>query len=310
MHPDDRDRSAVNPRIELPQSFLAMPRWWHEGADWLAALPGLVEEMCARWRLEPDGAPMHGSNALVIPVRREGEPLALRMTLPDERTMDEIRALRFWDGRGTVRLFDADPSVGASLLERLDGEQSLSRLPLAEAVPAIARLMRRLAVPFPVDAPAGIPMTAEIARTRMASFPDEWEHLGRPFAREILGAALTAGSTIRQASEDLAVNGDLHCDQVLRGRREPWLAVDPVLLRGDIAYDLARILWTRIDEMATDDEVRHWFSVIVDAARLDRDRAFAWVRFRTVDYWLWGLDYGLTEDPVRCARLARVFAEM
>jgi streptomycin 6-kinase len=37
---------------------------------------------------------------------------------------------------------------------------------------------------------------------------------------------------------ELAVNGDLHSDQLLRGEREPWLTVDPVLLRGDIAYDL------------------------------------------------------------------------
>jgi streptomycin 6-kinase len=46
------------------------------------------------------------------------------------------------------------------------------------------------------------------------------------------------------------VNGDLHSAQVLRGVRVPWLVVDPVLLRGDIAYDLARALWTRLDEIA------------------------------------------------------------
>jgi streptomycin 6-kinase len=32
------------------------------------------------------------------------------------------------------------------------------------------------------------------------------------------------------------------------------------------------------------------------------------VVFRTLDYWLWCLSHGLTEDPVRCDRLARVFA--
>ncbi len=28
---------------------------------------------------------------------------------------------------------------------------------------------------------------------------------------------------------------------------------------------------------------------------------------RSVDYWLWGLEHGLTEDPVRCDRLVRLF---
>ena len=55
--------------------------------------------------------------------------------------------------------------------------------------------------------------------------------------------------------------------------------------------------------MADAAAIRHWFAVLVAAAGLDPDRARAWVTFRTVDYWLWGLGYGLTEDPVRCARL-------
>ena len=38
-------------------------------------------------------------------------------------------------------------------------------------------------------------------------------------------------------------------------------------------------------------------------ADLEPECARAWALFRTVDYWLWGLDNGLTQDPVRCARL-------
>ncbi|GIE33765.1 hypothetical protein Ait01nite_068100 [Actinoplanes italicus] len=40
-----------------------------------------------------------------------------------------------------------------------------------------------------------------------------------------------------------------------------------------------------------------------------RDHGRDWVLFRTVDYWLWGLGAGLTEDPVRCHRLAGIFAD-
>jgi hypothetical protein len=29
--------------------------------------------------------------------------------------------------------------------------------------------------------------------------------------------------------------------------------------------------------------------------------------FRTIDYWLWGLSVGLTEDPVRCHQVLRLF---
>lgn len=100
------------------------------------------------------------------------------------------------------------------------------------------------------------------------------------------------------------MDGDLHPDQLLQATREPWLAVDLVLYRGDIEYDLARTLWDRIDDMPTDADVVRHFTTLVEAAALDLERARTWVLFRAVDYWLWGLAHGLTEDPVRCARLA------
>jgi len=86
------------------------------------------------------------------------------------------------------------------------------------------------------------------------------------------------------------------------------LAVEPVLLRGDIEYDLGRVLWTRIHEMPGDTDVRRHFDSLVAVAGLDRERARDWVLFRTVDYWLWGLDHGLTTDPERCRRLVAAFA--
>jgi streptomycin 6-kinase len=306
-HPIARARierwEGITAIIDIPVTFVEMPRWWHEGQEWLDRLPETAGAVCRAWNLALDGTVMHGSNAIVVPVRRDGEPLALRLAPPDARNRDEVRALRFWNGRGTVRLVDADLDTGASLLERLDGQRSLATLPLCDAMPIIARRMRLLAVPAPPDAPS----TAELVRDRLPAMAASWVALSAPFARNTLDAALDAGSELSTTTSGLAVNGDLHFEQVLAGEREPWLVVDPLLLRGDIAYDLARILWSRLDEMADDREVLHWFEVIVREAGLDRDRATAWVRFRAVDYWLWGLEYGLTEDPIRCARLMRAF---
>jgi len=293
---------GTEPFIELPDSYRAMPRWWHEESGWLDRLPETVRALCERWCLTLDGAVSHGSNAIAVPVRRDGEPLVLRLTPPDARTVDEVRALRFWAGRGTVRLLDADPEAGASLLEWLDSEFSLDRLPLDEAVPIIARVMRRLAVPAPPD----VPSTASLVRARAATLEPDWERLGQPFHRRILDAAVRAASDLGQTSSNLAVNGDLHFEQVLGGTREPWLVVDPVLLRGDIEYDLARILWSRLDEMGSDADILRHIGTVVREVGLDRERAWSWVVYRTVDYWLWGLDFGLTEDPVRCGRLARI----
>jgi streptomycin 6-kinase len=291
--------------IEVPKSFRDMPRWWRDGRRWLDSLPGLVQEQLVRWRLTVDGSILHGSNAIVIPVRRDDQELILRMTPPGDGFQAEVAALHFWNGRGTVLLYDTDTSTGAMLLERLDLSVSADALPLVQAFPVAAQMMRRLALPVPPT----VRRTSDIAQQRLAELQADWLRLNRPFSVNVLDAAQKAAEKLIRPTSDTAVNGDLHFGQVLRGTREDWLCVDPLLLRGDIEYDLARLLWSRLDEMSDDEEVLRCFEMAVIAAELDEKRARLWVVFRTIDYWLWGLNSGLTDDPARCARLSRVFLD-
>jgi streptomycin 6-kinase len=288
--------------IELPEAFLAMPRWWTEGQEWLDDLPAAVERQCERWALTIDDAPVsHGSNAIAVRVTRDHEQLVLRMSPPGPDLADHARALRWWNGRGTVRLYDVDLPSGAMLLERL-GDSLLDR-PVAEAMAVLGRMMRRLAVPAPADALS----TATNVRNRAPQLQPDWERLGRPFDKTLLTEALTAAEPLSRSTADLAANGDFHSDQVLRGAREPWIVVDPLLYRGDPECDLARILLTRVDEMADDAEIREHFATIVREAELDPSRARDWLVYRAVDYWLWALGAGLTTDPERCRRILRAF---
>ena len=228
--------------------------------------------------------------------------MVLRLAPPDPETSREVAALRFWDGRGTVRLIRQDPDAAAMLLERIVPGTPASTLPVGESMTVVGTVLRRLAVP----APAWAVSTAQIAADLVTSLPADWERLGRPFPRDVLSAAVRTASALSITNSTVAVNGDLHADQVLQADREPWLVVDPVLLSGDPEYDLARVLWTRLDEMPDDAAILGHLDTLVRTADLDDRRALAWARLRTVDYWLWGLSAGLTEDPVRCTRLARV----
>lgn len=284
----------------VPQSFRDQPRWWSDGTAWLDSLPDRIARQCEAWDLQPDGQPWHGSNALVLPVRREGQPYALRLSPPDDRTRTEMAALDFWAGRGTVLQHASDPAAGASLLERLDGDATLRGIDLDPAAEVLGEIMRRLAVPIEDQ---DCPSTGAWVASRLAELERDWTATGEPFDRSALAAAVAAGESLTGVEDGLAVNGDLHHDQVLRGDREPWLVVDPILLQGDIAYDLARCLWSRLDDMADDRTIRAQLARIARAADVDHDHAQAAVTFRASDYWLWGLRNGLTEDPIRCARL-------
>lgn len=281
----------------IPESFRNAPI--PRDQDWLATLPSAIDHHLTTWDLRRDGPVMHGSHALVIPVTRDDTPLVLRMNAPSEDVTAHIEALRFWQGRGTVHLVDADPSAGAMLLERLDMHHSALNLPSEEAMDVLGVMARRLAVPAPPSARS----TADLALARADSLERDWLRQAKPFDRAFLRAGEKAVETLVTTQSTLAVNGDLHSAQVLAGTREPWLTVDPILLRGDIAYDLARVLWTRLDDMPDQTAIREHLSIVVTAANLNPDQSKNWIIFRAIDYWLWGLDAGLTEDPLRCHRL-------
>lgn len=290
--------------IEVPASFRAMPRWWADGSDWLDALPGLVAGQCERWDLTPDGEVRHGSNALVVRVRRGDDRLALRLSPPGDDVTTEATALRFWDGRGTVRLLKVDTAHRAQLLEWVSPGDTAERLPLAATTAIVGAVVRRLAVEAPLD----VRSTGDVVAADRANWPRRWSALGRPTSTAVLTAALDAADAVRvPLTPRLAVNADLHLGQILRSDREPWLVVDPVLLRGDAGYDLARLLWSRLDELADEDRVRDHLSALAEAAHIDPARAELLVVVRSLSYLLWGLEHGLTEDPPRCLRLLEVF---
>ncbi|MEV7930636.1 aminoglycoside phosphotransferase family protein [Kitasatospora sp. NPDC088779] len=286
---------------QVPESLRAFGRWQHEGEAgrrWLAALPDTVAQWCDRWNLKVDGPPMHGYNSLVVPVRRGGEPLALKVTWPDQQMQEQVLALRLWNGHGAVRLLDTDTTAGVMLLQRLDHTRPLRDAPLTQAVPVIGTLLRRLAI----EPPDGLRTTADIAAGHRRELPTQWEELGRPIPRHTLDHALDLAEELSHDDYTVLVNNDLHYDQVLRTPDGHWSVVDPLIVRGVLEYQVAPLLWSRFDELGPS-RVQWCIDALTDAADLDPDRARKWALLRAVEYWIWGLRAGFTEDPVRCARI-------
>ena len=280
--------------MRIPQAFAAGVIHEHgrAGRDWLAELPAKFEHYCGLWGLEPQGEAWHGYLGLVFPVRRGSELAALKLTWLDEETRDEAAALRVWDGRGSVRLLEAQS--GVLLLERLQAERSLADEPLDSAVRVAAGLLSRLSIPAP---PEFLDM-GKYANDLYQLAEARWASLGEPFPREWLKPP-------PQPARTALVNQDLHYANVLKGEREEWLVIDPKPLRGDPEFALAPLLWNRSDE----GEPRERLERLVGLSGLDQERALDWTWFRILEYWLWALNLGFSEDPQSCLRLIEALRE-
>lgn len=275
------------------------------GREWVRSLPALVERLIRRWDLVPDDAePLYGGQSFVVLVHRGEQPSVLKLTWLGDSTADEARALRAWQGRGAVELLDAAPDAGALLLERLDHTRTLQTLPVREAADVAGGLIRTLAV----AAPAGLRTLREVASRMPERLTSRQQGLGRPVPCHWVEAAGRRALELGAAGEQVLIHADLHYGNVLSATRRRWLAVDPRALEGAPEYSVPELMWSRADELHTDGDVRRLFDVIVGAGELDAQAAHGWVVARCVDYWLWGLEHGLTTDPARCERVLTALA--
>ncbi|MFG2461577.1 aminoglycoside phosphotransferase family protein [Streptomyces sp. NPDC048523] len=281
--------------IDIPEELAAAQELYNgdRGREFIAGLPALTEDFLERWDLRPDGSPMHGVAALVLPVvrRADATPAALKLQLLDEESAGEPVALRLWDGDGAVRLLDHDPVTHTMLLERLDATRMLSTLPgTRDAVLVIAGLLARLTAG---PAPAGMRRLGDIARAMLDRTPEALERIPDPGIRRTVADCAAAVREVVDEPGDRLLHWDLHDENVLAADRAPWLAIDPKPLAGDPGFEL----WPALDNRYDADEVTWRFDAMTDILGLDRARARAWTLGRLLQNALWNIEDGRPLEP-------------
>jgi streptomycin 6-kinase len=262
-------------------------------------LAAVVERLCERWELTLSGEPPRGDWSTILAASRRGVPCVLKIAGPEHNAIDEAIALEAWNGNGAARLLEADLDDGALLLERLDPDRTLRSAELATAAEIAGGLIHELAVP----APAGLPLLADIAAQKPGILRRRQRALGEPVPGRWIDIACGLACDLATDPGSQLVHGDLHYDNILAGSRRPWLATDPKPVIGNPERSVAELMWDRIDDATQPHEVHALFATLTRAGLLHPDRARAWTIVQAVDYWLWGLGAGLTEDPRRCERL-------
>ncbi|MFG3494536.1 aminoglycoside phosphotransferase family protein [Streptomyces sp. NPDC047928] len=267
--------------------------------DWLARLPELAREAVDLRGLATDRVVAPGGrSSLVVLVRRsDGTPAALKVAPPFAAPERKRAALAHWNGFGAVRLLDdpAGPGPGL-LLERLRPDVSLRSLPEAKALLEAAGTVRRLWV----EPPEGHGFASVAERTAEQAAAME-RHRADDVAGPLVAAALEArDELVAAAPEALLLHGCFRQGKVLAGDRVPWLAVGPDPVVGERAYDLARLVRDRVEDLvaasAGASSARRRVNRLADSLEVDRDRLRGWTLFRAVESGTRALAAGRRQD--------------
>ncbi|MFJ7178176.1 aminoglycoside phosphotransferase family protein [Streptomyces massasporeus] len=291
--------------IDIPRELAASQAKFNgeAGRVFIAGLPGQTAHFLDQWDLKPDGPPMHGVSALVVPVVRtaDGTPAVLKLQILDEESEGEPVALRVWNGDGAVRLLDLDEPTGTMLLERLDETRMLSHLADPhQAVITIAELLAHL-TSFP--APPGMRCLGDIAQAMLDRTPWALDRIPDPEARHLVADCAAAVREVADDPGDRLLHWDLHDENVLATTRARWLAIDPKPLAGDPGFEL----WPALDNRYDPDDILWRFDAMTDILTLDRPRAHAWTLARLLQNALWDIEDArpVDDDQLEIARRLR-----
>jgi streptomycin 6-kinase len=247
-------------------------------AAWRSGAPGLAAEVAADWGLTLGEPYVPGIAGHVVRARlADGSPAVLKLFWPHREAEQEADALERWDGEGAVRLLARDDARSALLLERCEPGTVLSDAP--DPVGVLIDLLPRLWV----DA-AGFRTLADEAEhwlsgPDLAAVPD-------PRLRE------AAASLLRELGPtqggQVLVHQDLHGENVLAARRQPWLVIDPKPLAGEREFSAAPIV--RSGELGHSKRAALYrLDRLCAELGLDRERARGWTIAQTVA-WMGGSD--------------------
>ncbi|MFI1001768.1 aminoglycoside phosphotransferase family protein [Streptomyces galbus] len=270
-----------------------------DGDAWLEKLPEAAREAAALRELTVERVQVPGGrSSLVALVRRaDGTPAVLKLAPPRSRPEAERAALAHWAGLGAVLLLDGPAGDGALVLERLHPDVSVRSLPEAKALLEAAGTLRRLWV----EPPAGHSFETVAARTGRQAEAMRAVADREPELAPLVGTALAAREELLAAPpQDLLLHGTFRQSKVLAGERFPWLAVGPDPVVGECAFDLARLVRDRVEDLIASSSgasiTRRRVKKLAESLEVDQERLRGWTLFRAVESGARALRVGRPKD--------------
>jgi streptomycin 6-kinase len=287
--------------FHVPETFARTMAEVHgaEGVAWVGRLPELLAECGRRWSITvgPPFAPL--SYNYVAPAEgADGTRAVLKVGFPCGELMSEIEALRLCDGRGAVRLLEFDREPGALLLERLEPGTPLANVTDDEEATAIAvQVMRQFWRPVPPGHPfrSLADWTAGLGRLRA-----QFGGATGPFpAAQVEEAEALFAELLGSMAQPVLLHGDLHHENILAARRQPWLAIDPKGIIGEPAYETSTFLLNRVPDGPEAGRVlARRVDQLTEALEVDRARIHGWAVAQAVLSAWWSFeDHGHGWEP-------------
>lgn len=242
---------------DLPQKLreVILGAFREEGRRWLLNLPETIEKIEDSWRVKSEKPYQNLSYHYVAPCvsAKNGETFVLKIGFPGEKknVRAEAKTLELLNGRGVVKLYKFSEKHCCMLLEKLAPGENLKTIcgkNDKKAVEIAIKVMRRFWQKPP-------------SNHKFPKLENWFDGLNKAekinFAPEYVGKAQRFFSELNNLpGKTSLLHGDFHHENILSATREPFLAIDPKGIVGDIGYDLTVFLLNHANWLRAEPDLR------------------------------------------------------
>jgi streptomycin 6-kinase len=272
------------------------------GKHWIASLPDLVDELAAYWQLN-NIVPVNNMtfNYVAKAVTLTNQSVVLKVGCDEKSISDEMQALRYFDGGGSIQLISSHPACHALLLQ--------------QAIPGTAlKSLYPSQIDYVMD--SYIDTMKKLHNKRLPDKSNyrhvrDWLSAIDNLSDQVCPAYLIEkvivlkNELLTSMTTEIFLHGDLHHDNILKDG-DHWLAIDPKGVVGEPEFEIAAFDFMYVNELANKNDVKNIFeervNMLAQKANLDSQRIKGWVFVRLILMAAWNVeDNG---DPSWAIKLA------
>jgi streptomycin 6-kinase len=304
--------------MQLPDSFISTIRnvYKEGGGKFLAALPGLVDEISQSWGLSDIQPVSNLSYNFVAFAKRVSTSsttgqvdVVLKAGVPNRELTSEISALKLFNGDGACQLLESDAERGLLLLERLKPGKMLAEVEDDDERTIIAaEVMQKIWREAP----------NENNFIRLSDWLNGLKKIRPhfnggtgPFPKEILGRVESFLPELFADKNVKLIHGDFHHFNILSSERG-WLVIDPKGVVGPAGYEVGPLMlnpWNSLsDRISFERRAKRRVSILSERLGLSRESIIQWsIAHAILSAW-WDIQDGMDYNyPIQCAGM---FSEM
>lgn len=274
------------------------------GQIWLDNLDKTIKELQKHWHLEEiDPVSNMSYNFVARALTKKNQPVILKISCDRNVIEEEVLALKYFNGHGSIILLDHNQKYNAVLLQQAIPGTTLKQLypqQLEFVMDRYISTMKKIHN-HPLPKNNGF---------RSISF---WlESIDKASPKEIPESLLIKAVTLKNQllnsmQSHIVLHGDLHLDNILCNDNE-WLCIDPKGIIGEPEFEIAAFDFIAENEIATATSqlISNRINQIADKSQLSAQRIKNWTFVRLILSAAWSIED--KSDPSIAIHLANLLA--